>query len=547
MPFRGIVASAKSGAPNEKSTWTLASILFDELEPTAFGNIPADAKATYEYRVRKNLLGGFWASICFGDAQKAVTGAASAEERALHYLSANALVKACEVLVEAKDFRLATLVAQLPADQVMAEDLAGQINEWRKLCVLSEMTEPIRALYEICAGNVGVCEGKKGPIEDQAKTFVISQRFGLDWRRAFGLRLWYATKAEEPAEAAIKLFYHGMRNDEPVRPTPLFIKDGSQPADEESSSYEDVHWGLLKLFAASRSALPSQSLADIVLPHNAVGNPMDFRLSFQLYHALAHLFPAAADQSKADRLSWDFAHQLESRGEWLWSVFILLHLSKPDLRQKALLDLLGRHAGDIPAEETIFPFNSLTRDFKIPAAWIWEAKALHARSALQDHSKEILYLQNAGNWAEAHTTLCQVVGPQCVIEQDFHTLKHLLKGFNAGKHTIEDAWRKGGEIYEGYTALVVQGKHDAETVEKLVHALLELVEERKGSFDFEEGIAVREIAGEVAEVVAKGGYEVFYAPSFIWYLMAIADFWVTGRIIRSDPATTTGGRSASET
>ncbi|KAI4176121.1 MAG: hypothetical protein LQ346_007940, partial [Caloplaca aetnensis] len=484
-----LAASAKSGGQEEKSAWNLAAILFDDLNPNTFGNIPDNERDAYEYRVRKDLLSGFWSSICLGNAQKAVTGAASAEERALHYLSANALVKACQTLVEAKDFHLATLIAQLPADQVMAEDLAGQINEWRKLCVLSEMTEPIRALYEICAGNAGICEGKKGPIEDQAKTFVISQRFGLDWRRAFGLRLWYATKAEEPLEAAIKLFYHSMRNDEPVKATPPFAMDGSQLTDGRTSSHEDVHWSLLKLFAASKAALPAQSLADIVLPHSAVGNPMDFRLSFQLYHALAHLFPAATDQSKADRLAWDFAHQLESRGEWLWSVFILLHLSEPGPRQKALLDLLGRHAGAIPAEESIFPFNSLTRDFQIPAAWIWEAKALHARSALQDYSKEITYLQNAGNWTEAYTTLCQVVGPQCVIEQDFHTLEHLLQGFREGKHSIDDAWRKGGDIYEGYVALVAHGKRDAETVEKLVHALLELVEERKGKFDFEEGIA----------------------------------------------------------
>lgn len=487
------------------------------MDPSAFGNIPTPAKATYEYRVRKDLLSDFWSSVCIGHAQEAVTNAASAEERALAYLSANSVVKACQTLIEAKDFRLATIVSQLPADQVMAEDMAGQINEWRDLCVLSEMTEPVRALYEICAGNVGVCEGKKGPIEDQAKTFVISQRFGLDWRRAFGLRLWYAIEAEEPLEAAIKLFYDGMRSDEPVNPTPPFAKDGSQLpwADDKSSSREDVHWGLLKLFAASENAVPAQSLADIAMPHNTIGNPVDFRFSFQLYHALAHLFPAAADQSKADQLAWDFASQLESQGEWLWSVFILLHLSQADQRQKALFDILGRHAGSIPAEESAFPFDSLVSDFQIPASWIWEAKALHARSVLQDYSKEIRYLQNAGNWVEAHTTLSQVVGPQCVIEQDYQTLGQLLDGFHGGKQTIDDAWRRGGEIYEGYIALV-QRKHDAETVEKLLHALLELVEERRGKFDFEEGIAVREIAGEVADVVAQAGYEV----SFLYHCAA---------------------------
>ncbi|KAI4090764.1 MAG: hypothetical protein LQ344_004544 [Seirophora lacunosa] len=512
IPFKTIAASVKSGPREETLTWDLASLLFDDIDPGAFGSIPTQQQAAYEHRVRKDLVSNYWSSICLESAEKAVTSATSAEERALSYLSANALVKACQILIEAKDFRLATLVAQLPADQIMAEDMAGQIHEWRELCVLSEITEPIRALYEICAGNTCICEGKKGPIEDQAKTFVISQRFQLDWRRAFGLRLWFSIKAEEPLEAAIQLFNNAMRTDDPVKPTPPFAKDASQLlwTDGKATSREDIRWGLLKLFAASKNTLPDQSLANIVMPHNLVPNPVDFRFSFQLFHALAHLFPTATDRSKADQLAWDFASQLESQGEWLWSVFILLHLSQPEERQRALFNTLGRHAGSIPADETAFPFTHLVSDFKVPASWIWEAKALHARSALQDHPKEIQYLQQAGNWTEAHATLCQVVGPQCVIEQDHRTLTGLLEGFaQGGKQSIEDAWRKGGEVYESYVALVEAGtaRHDAETVEKLLHALLELVDERKGKFGFEEGIAVREMAGEVADAVAKGGYE----------------------------------------
>ncbi|KAL9020884.1 MAG: hypothetical protein Q9185_001847 [Variospora sp. 1 TL-2023] len=508
IPFRQIAASVKSGPREETSTWDLASILFDDLDPSAFGSIPTEEQAAYEHRVRKDLVCNYWSSICLESAEKAVTSATSAEERALSYLSANAMVKACQTLIEAKDFRLATLVAQLPADQVMAEDMASQIHEWRELCVLSEMTEPIRALYEICAGNTCICEGKKGPIEDQAKTFVISQRFQLDWRRAFGLRLWFSIKAGEPLEAAIQLFNNSMRTDDPVKPIPPFAKDASQLlwTDKKATSQEDIHWGLLKLFAASKNTLPDQSLADIVMCHNLVPNPIDFRFSFQLFHALADLFPAAANQSTADQLAWDFASQLESQGEWLWAVFILLHLSQPEQRQRALLEILGRHAGSIPSDQAAFPFTHLVCDFKIPAPWIWEAKALHARSVLQDSPKEIQYLQRAGNWAEAHATLCQVVGPRCVIEQDHGTLTGLLQGFaHGGKQSIEDAWRKGGEVYESYVAMV-EGRHDAETVDRLLHALLELVEENGGKFGFEEGIAVREMAGEMADVVARGGY-----------------------------------------
>ncbi|KAL8866127.1 MAG: hypothetical protein Q9198_009027, partial [Flavoplaca austrocitrina] len=238
IPFRDLANAVGSDSPMEKSTWTLASILFDDLQHNDLARNPK-----YEHRIRKQLFSGFWALRCAASAQKAVASAPSAEERAIAHLTANDIVKACEVLIEAKDFRLATLIAQLPADSIMAEDMAGQIHEWRKLCVLSEMTEPIRALYELCAGNVGICDGKKGPVEDQARTFVISQRFGLEWERAFGLRLWYGTYAEELIEDAVRTYRDDVLSDEPIKPTPSFT---------QVTSREDISWGLLKLFAARK-------------------------------------------------------------------------------------------------------------------------------------------------------------------------------------------------------------------------------------------------------------------------------------------------------
>ncbi|KAL8665877.1 MAG: hypothetical protein Q9168_007606, partial [Polycauliona sp. 1 TL-2023] len=332
----------------EKLIWTLASILFDELQSNDSIRDPK-----HEHRIRKELLSNYWSSHCAKYAQQAVTNAPSAEERAIAHLTNNDIVKACEVLIEAKDFRLATLVAQLPADQIMAEDMASQIDEWRKLCVLSEVTEPIRALYELCAGKVGVCEGKKGPVEDQAKTFVISQRFGLEWERAFGLRLWYSSRAEESIETAVKQYHDDMLADEPIKPIPSFTKDTSR---------EDILWGMLKLFAALKGSIPTPSLADIVIPRNITDNPADFRFSFQLHTALHHLFPTSTDeemvdsdqqssdeekylaQSKSDHLTHAFATQLASQGEWLWSIFILLHLSSASTRLTAIQLTLAQHA-----------------------------------------------------------------------------------------------------------------------------------------------------------------------------------------------------------
>ncbi|KAL8949662.1 MAG: hypothetical protein Q9222_004242 [Ikaeria aurantiellina] len=513
IPLKEMASSIDPTYRHEKSIWNLASILFDDLDPDAFGNIPSSQHSLYAYRVRKDHLSSFWSSICTDNAQKAVASAPSAEERSIHHLSANFLVKACQTLTEAKDFRLATLVAQLPADQIMADEMKTQLNEWRELCVLSEFIEPIRTLYELCAGNVCVSEGKKGAIEDQAKTFAISQRFDLDWQRAFGLRLWYGTKAGEPIEAAIKMFHDDIHGDEPKKPTPMFTDDVPQHPQPSNSttSDKDILWGLLELFAASHNALPAQSLTDIVTPHNVVGNPLNFRLSFQLYHTLSHLFPMNTSQTEADHLVHSFASQLESQGEWLWSIFVSLHLSNGETRQKNIQDILGCHAPSIGPEESSFPFTNLVHDFKIPTSWIWEAKALEARSVMHDFALEILYLQRAGNWVEAHESLVKVVGPQCVIGEDYQTLNKMLEGFQgAGKQVVEaeDKWHLGGGIYKDFLQLVISKKRQEnveEAAEMLLDTLPMLVDERKGKFGFEEGVAVREMAGEVAEWLAGRG------------------------------------------
>ncbi|KAL8800487.1 MAG: hypothetical protein Q9182_005159 [Xanthomendoza sp. 2 TL-2023] len=501
IPFQELSSAVGSGSPMEKSTWELASILFDELRPVDSGNAQNNK---YEYRVRKDHLSAFWSSVCTEDAHQAVAIAPSAEERAFAHLTANDLVKACEVLLEAKDFRLATLIAQLPADQVMGEDMASQISAWRDLCVLSEVTEPVRALYELCAGNVCVCEGKKGPVEDQAKTFIMSQRFGLDWKRAFGLRLWYATMSEESIEAAVKQYHDEIQSDEPVKPVPSFADSAALDDDDDDASREDIHWGLLKLYAASKDALPSPPLADIIMPRNLTSNPMDSRFSFQLYHALSHLLPTSPSDPKADHLIHDFATQLEAQGEWLWSIFILLHLSTPTHRRTALQETLARHASSIPPDETTFPFSHLTTDFHIPPRWIWEAKALEARSVAQDHVLEITYLQRATNWTEAHDRFCRTVAPACVIERDLTTLATLLRGFDDDNTISEDAWMYGGGVYADYLALVTatslmpEATKKQEILARLLDTLPHMAHERHG-LSFEEKIAVGEIAATVAE------------------------------------------------
>ncbi|KAL8964504.1 MAG: hypothetical protein Q9183_004402, partial [Haloplaca sp. 2 TL-2023] len=152
-------------------------------------------------------------------------------------------------------------------------------------------------------------------------------------------------------------------------------------------------------------------------------------------------------------------------------------------------------------------FLTITNDFKIPESWIWAAKALEARAVAQDFALEIDYLQKAGDWNTAHERICGVVAPRCVIEEDWVTLRRLLEGFEVeavGKET----WEVGGKVYLDYLD-VIEGKGSESEIEGLLEGLLEVlpaVKETRGTeWGFEEGVAVREMSGKVAEMVMMGG------------------------------------------
>lgn len=522
LPFRSN-SSISSATSHEGLVWELASILFDDHDTDGNSGIPNTQALDFNHRIRKDRLSVFWAHICQDPALAAVASATTAEERAIAYLSMNKIAEACDALVDGKDYRLAALVAQIGGDRVIQEGMSSQLEQWRQMHALSEMTDPIRALYELVAGNTCACVGVSGGrIVDRVETFVISQRFNLDWKRAFGLRLWYAIQTAEPIEAAVKMFAADLKGLEQAKPLPWFTEEGVTLPwhDERTNEREDVLWGILKLYAESQDGTNTTRLADVVMPPNATGNPMDSRFSFELYQALSTRFPAHSDPTRADQLTWDLAVQLEAGERWHWAMFVILHLSGPQQRQKALQDLLARHAPKIE-ESDAGQMRLLTESFKIPEAWIWDAKAVYARAVQQNHVKEVDFLLRGKNWDEAHKTLCRIVAPQAIIEEEYDTLFGLLENF--GRRDKVADWNLGGQVYQDYVHLMkgLAGRERQVVLKRLAGSLAALVQDRPGRLGFAEMVAVREMGAVVGKTVLADkenvSFEVLhwsYAPGF---------------------------------
>lgn len=504
--FHGQDLQSPSNA-HEKMVWELASILFDQVTDATGAKIVPSALR----QARRQKVSKFWQNIVEDASNRDVSMAHFAEDKAIAALSGHRITDACKHLLDGKNFRLATLVALIGTSDQLMQDMREQVREWRDANVLSEFTDPIRAIYELLGGNVCAVDGQKGAMENRMESFVISEKFGLDWKRAFGLRLWYAITSNEDVVEAIHAFEDDLKQDKEQPPKPWFAEQGIEALweDPNMDKREDLLWGLLKLYADGET-----DLADVLRPENSQLSPLDFRLCWQLGQALINTgkvnFGEDADD-KADAATLSFASQLTSEGNWLEAVFVLLHLTKPAARSKTIQEHLARHVrllGDDQSED----FITLTQVFKVPATWVWQAKALYMRSVKKDPKMEVVYLLRAASYAEAHKTFTKQFAPLAIIERDYESLWEMLAQFQGADGSISD-WNFGGAVYRDFLELVrwVQQGKTAQCPPAVVNRLMaglpamqeSMTVRSNGEADILEVAAVADMANMVAKAVVE--------------------------------------------
>ncbi|KAI1909930.1 hypothetical protein LOZ39_004266 [Ophidiomyces ophidiicola] len=516
--FIGSIQGDSPESELERRVWQLAYILFvDDIQDDISAGVPDHLQKQYLHRIKKDRLGLLLETMirqCHSD----IENIPSPEERAIAFLCSHRVDDACRTLIESGNPHLATLVSQIGRDAIFQKDMKDQIDSWRSHNVLSEMTEPIRALYELIAGNCLRSEGKPNvPIEDRTSTFNISERFNLDWIQAFGLRLWYGIGENDPIEAAVALFNHDInKGGEPAFPSALRSHDS-----QKSKSYADLLklesplWVILKVFASSMSGGENPDIGPIRLPEDLMpeavcGHALHHRLSFQLLHhirkAMGGSRVLSVDDHCVDQLTLNYALEIASANEYGPAIFVLLHLSCAADREKGIKEMLCRFASWLPTpilengSQSIM-WKYLTEELRVPASWIWAAKALFAR-AKGNPSAEVEYLVNAEHWDEAHDTFCRIVAPRAIIQRDYATLKTIIDAFGKDPETNIRRWSHEGGMYQDFLLLVeVPGiRKDQTILKRLVGTLIHIGEktDKIASTTFEEKIAFREIGRLVA-------------------------------------------------
>lgn len=376
-PFRSFTElswAQDSANQHEKNVWALASVLFDPITENPYFEAETDFLTDYIHeKCRKDKLSKFLESLVEVAADEHVRSANTLEEVAFAHLTAHRVEQACAALLEAEDFRLSTLMPMIGGDVRSRELIKRQIDEWRKKGVLAEVAVVIRTLYELLSGNTSFSEGVRGPTEDFAPEFFIPERFGLDWKRSFGLKLWYGCTEEDGIGQAVLEYEEEMKRWPESIPSPLpWYQDPSNPTND---GMLDILWGLLKLYAQK-----NVHLEDVLLPRSIGTSNLDLRLSWQLRTILARkgIRDFSGENIRtADQVTVDFAGALEVAGLWEWAIFVVLHLTDTDSRETSIRNVLGRHLDELEeaeGPEVSKKLEFLEKTLLIPKAWIFEAR-----------------------------------------------------------------------------------------------------------------------------------------------------------------------------
>lgn len=508
---------AEKSSDSESTVWQLCNILFESVRTGAghlTGGMTDEQILAFEPRLRKDAVKQFWVDVVNASTDQAASNT-SAEEKALLFLTRGDKDSAADVLANSKNFRLATLVAQLPSTENSRRLMAKQIEAWKNRNDWTEMSDPIRALYSILAGEVCVVQGKNGPKEDRVSEFVISERFDLNWIQSLSLRLFFG--GYDTLDEVVKSYVQDLDDGREVTlPTPSWTAPGT--SEEELAGRQDTLFGLLRLYSTTRA--DPADLEALFDPHTVSGSPVNSRLAWQLAIILsAKGWTDYINHATLDQLTRGFAAELENTNKFVTASWVLLHLTEPKAREHMVKELLLRnsakipdpYAGDEPAETNVY--HQLTHDNKIPSNLLYEAKALHAKAALQRPTLQARYLLNAGLLDEAHSVLTSTIGPSAVIEEDYDELIDILSHFPEDGNGVKD-WATGGAVYSHFATLVTMnlGRKSAPQGRQTMQALklgLEAMANADASatFTLEEKVAMIEMGKILKEESRDLGVE----------------------------------------
>ncbi|CAO1616764.1 unnamed protein product [Parajaminaea phylloscopi] len=512
-----------SDRSHEALIWRLGKSLFDEIDLKLPAGVSSETVQTVTALRRKEAVSSWLAHAVAGTVEAECRGHRAASRKTaliLAHLTGYQVESACCAALDSGDLRLATLLAEAGGgDDEARADIAEQLLIWRTEGIDAHISTEHRRIYEILAGNVTLSAGATNrSIRDPGERVDdLAIAGGLDWKRAFGLHLWYGTSFDTPLTTAFERYeaaVSGTSGGDTAPPLPPYREKaglGSLRLREmlRSNTYDrDALFYLMKLHSD-----PTFDLETALSPFGFGPAIADYRMPWHIYMLLSRVLrrrdfsdrqdvgvevleqaryagvDVDGNSACADNLTSNYAHQLELQGQWTWAAFVLLHLELPESRQAAIKALLSRNVDKFDDESRAF----LAVRLKIPQTWLYETQAILARHR-EDRFREYELLIKAKLFVQAQNVAVRYLAPEAIIRGDLQMILSIfspfLQAFPTGQLSSNlSGWTTGGQLYVDYVACVQRlpyliASHEAGTLDsdgseqlhRLAHRVVELQE-----------------------------------------------------------------------
>ncbi|KAF7289507.1 SNF2 family helicase [Mycena chlorophos] len=448
----------------EASLFRLGSALFDALQLRLGDSVTPDIRTRVIALRRKAALSAWLEDAVAPTVEFDIRAKPSAGPAALAFLhlTGNQVARATEVAVDGGHLKLATLISQAGGDLEFRADLRLQLDIWREQRVDLHVDDDVRKVYALLSGLLESVEGSTGS-SSQDKASDIDIVAGLDWKRVFGLHLWFSELVDAPISQVFNAYTE-------------FIKDSSRkvsapiPWYSESSSRSQSRWKLSSLAAAPDAlAQPPLSFGP---------SPLDYSLPWHLYIILSRCMrvrdfsdrgdpgtrrtsptsshdgvedPMVEGHSpSADLLTSSYAFQLEQQGMIQEAVFVLLHIEGSAGRAKVIKDLLARNASRLDEWTT----RGIVGSLHVPMTWVHEAKAIYALNSGDVYEAYELYA-SAELYDESHDLAISKLAPDAIIRNDLELLSSLFSRFVRRKDRVR-SWHSRGKALLDYATVATR-------------------------------------------------------------------------------------------
>ncbi|KAL1502583.1 hypothetical protein ABEB36_007706 [Hypothenemus hampei] len=451
------------------SIWTLCTALWGPNENTISN--------------RRYLLSEWLKSTCISDDLTLKTSpfksVTEVTESVFAHLSVFQVLDAACVAMDNRMPNLALLVSQSSLSNMPKSYLQEQIDVWYKSMISNHISTEIRRLYLLLSGI---------PIKEDLNVFEE-----VDWKRAFGMHLWFISPNDAPIETAIDLYCKAFKEfSYAEKPHPPYLKN---VGDEGPF---DILFHILMLYKSRIHRLSST-----LNPATHTNDPLDYRLSWLLLQLFLSLDVGLIENYEITKFCTSFSTQLEHLGHWEWAIFVLLYLEDNFTKTNLIMGILDRNLSidelEVSEENSQEIVNILVNKMQIPGEWIHLVKG-HKSVASERYFEAYNHFALAEEFARANEIYVDKLLPSLFINEQYDNIRNLSEKLKIGSKDIQH-WNNQTGLILDYLDLL----EDSITEDNLIKLQMKLysLSERIVSFptsNDQQKVCVAELAKRCASL-----------------------------------------------